>query len=98
VKHHPEKLIRLVDLPREQDPERIGLLIRSANAAQDDDTPAVQWRIRNTLHNRLQGRRRVHRGIDDPMIFDALPGKRLADPADIERRHTSSRHLMPPRQ
>jgi TolA-binding protein len=72
VKQHPKKPIRLVDLPREQDPDQVGLLIRSASAAPSDDTPAVKWRIRNTLHQRGQRRVRVLRfAMTSTIIFIA---------------------------
>jgi len=58
VKQYPEKPIRLVDLPCEQDPSKVGLFIRSATTVPSEDTPAVKWRIRNTLHQRRQRRSR----------------------------------------
>ena len=63
MKHYPENPTPLVDLPCEQDPEQVGLLIRSATEAPSEDTPAVQWRIRNTLHQRSQRRSRVLRFV-----------------------------------
>ena len=78
MKPYPENPIRLVDLPREQDPGQVdaavdaGLLIRSAALAPSEETPAVQWRIRNTLHQWRQRRSRVLRfALASSIIFVA---------------------------
>lgn len=48
----------LIELPREQDPVQVALLIRSARTAPDEDTPSVTWRIRDTLYRRTERRAR----------------------------------------
>ena len=61
MKKYPERPIPLVELPREQDPVQVGLLIRSARTAPGENTPGVTWRIRDTLHRRTARRARVLR-------------------------------------
>ena len=61
MKHPLEHPTRLVDLSREQDLDQVRLLIRSATEAPSEHTPAAQWRIRNTLHQRRQRQARLLR-------------------------------------
>jgi hypothetical protein len=56
---HPP--VRFVDLPSGQDPAQLGRLIRSVTDAPTDTTPAVKWRIRNTLYRKAERQRRVLR-------------------------------------
>lgn len=51
----------LVELPREQDPVQVALLIHSARTAPDEDTPSVVWRIRDTFYRRTERRARALR-------------------------------------
>jgi hypothetical protein len=61
MKKYPERPTPLVELPCEQDPAQVGLLIRSAKTAPGEDTPGVTWRIRDTLHRRTERKARVLR-------------------------------------
>jgi hypothetical protein len=51
-------LTRLAELPPEDDPAGVALLIRSARQAPDEPLPLVKWRIRNTLRQRAKWSRR----------------------------------------
>lgn len=58
---YPERPTPLAELARERDPAQVGLHIRSAISAPIEDTPCVKWRIRNTLHRRVERRIRMLR-------------------------------------
>jgi hypothetical protein len=74
MKKHPERPIPLVELPREQDPVQVGLLIRSARTAPGENTPGVTWRIRDTLHRRTARRARVLRYALTGMVIFVTGG------------------------
>jgi len=54
------ELTRLADLPPENDPTKVALLIQSARQAPDEALPLVKWRIQNTLRRRTEW---SHRGV-----------------------------------
>ncbi len=49
---------RLAELPPENDPAGVALLIQSARQAPDEPLPLVKWRIRNSLRRRSEWNRR----------------------------------------
>jgi hypothetical protein len=49
---------RLAELPPEDDPVGVALLIQSARQAPDEPLPLVKWRIRNSLRRRSEWNRR----------------------------------------
>jgi hypothetical protein len=93
----------LAELPPENDPVGVALLIQSARQAPDEPLPLVKWRIRNTLRRRTERTRRGLRlALVGALVFlagsvvgaIALPllGSRLRSAApEPAEPHTSSK-------
>ena len=55
--------VRMVDLPAQDDPAKLAVLVRSAVQAPVEDVPLIRWRVRNTLRRQGEKRRRMLRVV-----------------------------------
>ena len=55
--------VRMVDLPPQDDPAKLAVLVRSAMRTPVEDVPLIRWRVRNTLRRRGEKRRRMLRVV-----------------------------------
>jgi hypothetical protein len=55
--------VRMVDLPAQDDPAKLAVLVRSAVQAPIEDVPLIRWRVRNTLRRQGEKRRRLLRVV-----------------------------------